>query len=136
MRRQIFLRVLAASATIGVLAIAPAGDAQVGLERKVVLQQDLKMPGYETVVMEVSLAVGGREGRHTHPGTLIGYLLQGELTLEVEGQPTRVYKAGEAALIPAGAVHEGRNTGSVPTKVIATFIVEKGKPLSTPAPAQ
>jgi quercetin dioxygenase-like cupin family protein len=128
--------VLAASTTICILAIAPAGDAQVGLERKIVLQQDLKMPGYETVVAEVTLAVGGREGRHTHPGTLIGYLLQGELTLEVEGQPTRVFKAGEAALIPAGVVHEGRNTGSVPTKVIATFIVEKGKPLSTPAPAK
>ena len=54
-----------------VLAVAPAGDAQVGLERKIVLQQDLQMPGYETVVAEVTLAVGGREGRHTHPGTLM-----------------------------------------------------------------
>jgi len=86
--------------------------------------------------MEVTLAVGGREGRHTHPGTLIGYLLQGELTIEVEGQPTRVYKPGDAALIPAGAVHEGRNTGTVPSKVIGVFIVEKGKPLSTPAPGK
>ncbi len=136
MRQQTLLRVLAASATISVLAIAPAGDAQVGLERKIVLQQDLMMPGYETVVAEATIAVGGREGRHTHPGTLIGYMLEGELTLEVEGQPTRVLKPGDAALIPAGAVHEGRNTGSVPTKVIATFIVEKGKPLSTPAPAK
>jgi quercetin dioxygenase-like cupin family protein len=135
MRQKTWLPLLAASAMISVLAMAPAGDAQVGLERKIVLQQDLKMPGYETVVAEVTLAVGAREGRHTHPGTLIGYLLQGELTLEVEGQPTKVYKAGDAALIPAGVVHEGRNTGSVPTKVIATFIVEKGKPLSTPAPA-
>jgi len=133
MRQQTLLHVLAASATISVLAIAPAGDAQVGLERKTVLQQDLSMPGYETVVMEVTLAVGGREGRHTHPGALIGYILEGEITLEVEGQPTRVYKPGDVGLIPAGAVHEGRNTGSVPTKVLATFIVEKGKPLSTPA---
>jgi quercetin dioxygenase-like cupin family protein len=91
------------------------------------------MPGYETVVLEATLAVGGREGRHTHPGTLIGYLAQGELTIEVEGQPTKTYKAGEAALIPAGVVHEGINAGSVPTKVIATFIVQKGKPLSSPA---
>ena len=52
MRQQTLLRVLAASATISILAIAPAGDAQVGLERKIVLQQDLKMPGYETVVAE------------------------------------------------------------------------------------
>ena len=136
MRQQTLLRVLAVSATIGVLAVAPAGDAQVGLERKIVLQQDLQMPGYETVVAEVTLAVGGREGRHTHPGVLIGYILQGELTLDVEGQPTRVYKPGDVGLIPAGVVHEGRNMGSVPIKVIATFIVEKGKPLATPAPAK
>jgi len=54
----------------------------------------------------------------------------------VEGQPTRVYKPGDAALIPAGAVHEGRNTGTVPSKLIGVFIVEKGKPLSTPAPGK
>ena len=54
MRQQTLLRVLAASATISVLAITPAGDAQVGLERKTVLQQDLKMPGYETIVMSAS----------------------------------------------------------------------------------
>ena len=69
MRQQTLLCVLAAPATISFLAIAPAGDAQVGLERKVVLQQDLKMPGYETVVAELTLAVGAREGRRTHPGT-------------------------------------------------------------------
>ena len=116
MRRQIFLRVLAASATIGVLAIAPAGDAQVGLERKVVLQQDLKMPGYETVVMEVSLAVGRREGRHTHPGTLIGYLLQGELTLEVEGQPTLLLVDQLAA---ADSTRLGRPAGRLTTDELA-----------------
>ena len=111
---------------------APA-HAQVGLERKIVLQQDATIPGYETIVAEVSIAVGGREGRHSHPGVLIGYLLEGELTIELDGRPPRVVKPGEAVLVEAGLVHEGINKGAVPIKAVVTFVIEKGKPLSTPA---
>lgn len=115
-------------------AAAGAADAQVGLERKVLLQQDAAIPGYETVVAEVSIAVGGREGRHSHSGTLVGYILEGELTLEFQGLPTKVVKAGEALLIEPLQVHEGFNKGSLPIRALVTFIVEKGKPLTTPAP--
>ncbi len=79
-----------------------------------------------------TIAVGGREGKHTHAGTLVGYVLQGELTLELDGQPTRVVKAGESAYIEAGRIHEGINRGRVPMKALVTFIIEKGKPLTTP----
>jgi quercetin dioxygenase-like cupin family protein len=83
------------------------------------------------VLVEVTLAVGGREGKHTHSGELIGRILEGELTLEQEGLPTRVYRAGEAGVIDGGRVHEGINKGKVPLKVFATFVVPKGKPLTT-----
>jgi quercetin dioxygenase-like cupin family protein len=120
-------------ASVVMTALARHADAQVGLERTIVLQQDAAIPGYETVLAEVSIAVGGREGRHSHSGTLVGYILEGELTLELEGKPTKIVKAGEAVLIEPLQVHEGFNKGSVPIKALVTFIVEKGKPLTTPA---
>jgi quercetin dioxygenase-like cupin family protein len=65
---------------------------------------------------------------------LIGHILEGELTLELQGEPTKIVKAGESVLIPPRQVHEGFNKGSVPIKALVTFIVEKGKQLTTPAP--
>ena len=129
-RRLTLAAVLVALSTT---AVATQAEAQIGLERKILLQQDAAIPGYETVVAEVSIAVGGREGRHWHSGTLVGYMLEGELTLELEGQPTKIVRAGEAVLIEPLQVHEGFNKGGVPIKAIVTFIVEKGKPLTTPA---
>jgi quercetin dioxygenase-like cupin family protein len=127
------LILVVAVASLSITAVATHAYAQVGLERKIVLQQDAGIPGYETVLAEVSIAVGGREGRHWHSGTLVGYILEGELTLELEGKPTKTVKAGEAVLIEPLQVHEGLNKGSVPIKALVTFVVEKGKPLTTPA---
>jgi quercetin dioxygenase-like cupin family protein len=92
-------------AVLSITTVTRHADGQVGLERKIVLQQDAAIPGYETVLAEVSIAVGGREGRHWHSGTLVGYILEGELTLELEGQPTKIVKAGEAVLIEPRQVH-------------------------------
>jgi quercetin dioxygenase-like cupin family protein len=126
-------RVRAAAAVVVFVGLASTGQSQVGLERKVLLQQDLPIAGYETVLADVTIAVGGREGRHSHSGTLVGRILQGELTVDTEGQPKKVLKAGDPFLVEAGRVHEGVNTGNVPVKVLATFITEKGKPLTVPA---
>jgi quercetin dioxygenase-like cupin family protein len=76
---------------------------------------------------------GGSVGKHTHPGEELGYILQGELTLEVEGKPPQTLKAGDAFFIPAGTVHAGKNTSKAPIVVLSTYIVEKGKPLATAA---
>jgi quercetin dioxygenase-like cupin family protein len=105
--------------------------AQAGVERKVLLQQDLDIPGHETLLVAVTIAVGGREGRHTHAATLVGQVLEGELTLEQEGLPTRTYRAGDSLVIKPGQIHEGINQGKTPIRVLATFIAEKGKPLTT-----
>jgi quercetin dioxygenase-like cupin family protein len=117
-----------------VVALAPSSDAQVGVERKILLQQDLPIPGYEILLAEVTLGVGGREGKHWHPGTIVGRIIEGELTQELEGQPTKIVRAGESVIIEPGQVHEGINKGAVPIKALVTFVVEKGKPLSTPVP--
>jgi quercetin dioxygenase-like cupin family protein len=135
MRQQyFFIRAIAAVIAACVIAAAQTSAAPIGIERKVLLQQDLAIPGYEVVLVEVTIAVGGREGRHWHAGTLVGHILEGELTMEQDGQPTKMFKAGESVFIEPGRVHEGINKGSVPVKVLVTFIVEKGKPLTTPAP--
>lgn len=113
-----------------------AGNAvaqQPAIQRKSLLQQDLPIPGYQSIVNLVEIPVGVKEIRHTHPGTLIGYMLEGTLTLEHEGRPTATYKPGESFLVETGKIHQGINAGSVPVKLVATLIVEKGKPMSTAA---
>jgi quercetin dioxygenase-like cupin family protein len=99
--------------------------------RTVLLEQDLNIPGYKETLVEVRIPVGGREGRHTHPGTAMVHVEEGELTLEHEGKAARTYKPGESFAVEAGKIHEGVNKGSVPIRAIATFVVEKGKPLTT-----
>ena len=99
--------------------------------RKVLLQQDLNISGYTAALVSVEIPVGGREGRHTHPGTLVVYVQEGAFTLDYEGKPTKTYKAGEAFSVEPGKIHEGINTGSTPARAVATFVVEKGKPLTT-----
>ena len=121
--------VIAAVVVIGAQSLANAQQA--GVERKVLLQQDLTMPGYQAVLVAVTIPVGGREGRHSHPGTVLVHVQEGALTLDHDGRPTVTYKAGESLFVEPGKVHEGINRGNTPVKAIATFIVEKGKPLTT-----
>ena len=121
--------------TGGILLMGAAltSAQQAGIERKSILQKD-GPPGYQTIVNVLEFAPGAREVRHTHPGALSGYVLEGTLTLEHEGRPTTAYKAGEAFYVDAGKIHVGMNDGPVPLKFIATRVVEKDKPPSSPAP--
>lgn len=114
------------------LGLAGLGQAQQpNVERKVLLQQDLTIPGYQNVLVAVTIPAGGREGRHTHPGTLLVHVLEGVMTLDHDGRPTATYKAGESVYIEPGRVHEGINKGTTPVRAIASFVLEKGKPLTT-----
>ena len=105
-----------------------------GLTRTLVGRGDVSVPGREAVVARVEVAPGARAGRHTHPGDEISYVMEGEATLLVDGQPPRVVKAGESFIVPAGTVHDAHNAGSTPIKLVGVYVVEKGKPLATPAP--
>jgi len=102
--------------------------------RTVLLQHDVSIPGYAAVLVAVEIPVGGREGRHTHPGTLVAHVEQGELTLDYEGEPTKTYKAGDNFFVDAGKIHEGINRGTMAVKLLATFVVDKSKPLTTQVP--
>ena len=102
-----------------------------GLWRTDLQQHDLSVDGHEVVQARVDL---GREAplvKHTHPGEEIIYVLEGSLEYQVDGQGTRTYNAGEALTVPAGVVHAVRNVGSGNAAELATYVVEKGKPLIT-----
>lgn len=105
-----------------------------GLTRTFVGKADVSVPGREAVVARVEVAPGAKAGRHTHPGDEISYVLEGEATLLVDGQQPRPVKAGESFVVPAGIVHDAHNNGATAIKLLGVYVVEKGKPLATPAP--
>ena len=105
-----------------------------GIQRTLVGRADVSVPGREAVVARVEVAPGAHAGRHTHPGDEISYVIEGEAELLVDGQPPRKVKAGESFVIPAGVVHDAHNTSDAPIKLVGVYVVEKGKPLATPAP--
>ena len=105
-----------------------------GIQRTVVHKADVSVPGREAVIARVEVAPGARAGRHTHPGDEISYVAEGEGEILIDGQSARKVKAGDGFVIPAGAKHDAHNTGSMPLKLVAVYVVEKGKPLATPAP--
>jgi quercetin dioxygenase-like cupin family protein len=101
------------------------------VKRTVLLKQDMTIPGREAVMALVELPPGGREGRHTHAAEVYGFVQEGTVILEVEGQPTKTLKAGDVFSIAPGQVHEGINRGSTTARLSAVFFAEKGKPLTT-----
>ena len=96
--------------------------------------QKFDVPGtnYETVIGMAEIVPNVLIGKHTHPGPESGFMLEGDMTLLVEGQPPLEVKTGQSYKVPPGAVHDAK-TGAKGAKVIATYVVEKGKPLASPA---
>ena len=127
----------AISSVLALAALGAAGALMAqasGLTRTLVGRADVSVPGREAVVARVEVAPGAKAGRHTHPGDEISYVLEGEATLLIDGQPPRIVKAGESFVIPAGVVHDAHNDGAAPIKLVGVYVVEKGKPLASPAP--
>ena len=114
-----------------VVAGAVSAQQQAGFSRTVIQRGDLSTPGREVVSAIAEFQAGATVGPHTHPGEEAGYLLEGTLLFEQAGKPTVTLKAGETFFVPAGTVHNATNKGSGRTRVLATYIVEKGKPLAT-----
>jgi quercetin dioxygenase-like cupin family protein len=106
------------------------------IKRTELLKQEIvEMAGKEGVLYIAELAPGAAAGKHTHPGPEFAYVLEGTLQLELEGQPPKTIKAGEAFHNPTKIVHDARNpstTGS--SKVLVFLLSDKGQPLATPAP--
>ena len=127
---------VAASIALGLVAGTwgiQRADAQVpGFKRVELQKHDLSTPGREALVARGEFQPGAAAPKHTHPGEEIGFILEGEVTVEIEGQPAKTLKAGDTFFIPAGTVHSAKNTGKAQALVLSTYVVEKGKPLATP----
>jgi quercetin dioxygenase-like cupin family protein len=127
--RAVTLTVIAFVLTGALAAQQPA------FKRTVLQQSDISVPGREVISAVAEFEPKATPGRHTHFGEEIGYVLEGTFLIEQEGKtPPVTLKAGGTFLIPAGTVHNATNTGPGIGKILATYIVEKGKPLATPAP--
>lgn len=125
--------VLAGAALVGFVGVIVAQIP--ALTRTIVTKADVSVPGREAVIARVEVAPGGVAGWHTHPGDEISYVTEGEATLMVAGQPPRKVTAGEGFVIPAGVVHNAKNDSGTVVKLVGVYVVEKGKPLASPASA-
>lgn len=103
--------------------------AQEGISRTQLQRHDISMPGYEALQVRIDFGEGTSFGKHTHPGEEVIYVLEGVFVYEVEGQLPMTLKAGDTLFIPAGTAHAARNAGQGKAVELATYIVEKGKPL-------
>ena len=114
--------------------LAPALNAQAPTIKRTLLQRIDIGNNMELILGIAEIAPGGSTGRHTHFGIETGYALSGTSSMEIDGEAPRVMRAGESYVIPAGKVHDAKVVGTEPAKVLAVYVVEKGKPLATPAP--
>jgi len=125
-------RIAVAVLIVGSVLALDAAQAQLaGTTRTDLQRHDLSAPGREVIQARVELAPGVASPKHTHPGEEIIYLLEGTMEYDVEGKPPVTLKVGDVLFIPAGTVHLAKNVGSGNGAELATYIVEKGKPLIT-----
>jgi quercetin dioxygenase-like cupin family protein len=113
-------------------ADAQSGAATSGLKRTILQRTDGPMEGYETIVVAVEIAPGAMVARHTHPGIESAYVIEGDTELTIDGEAPRRVGPGEAFQIPPARPHSARNFDKT-TRLAATYVVEKGKPLASPA---
>ena len=126
-------RIMAAAVLIvgSAVALHLASAQQPGIKRTDLQRHDLSVPGREVIQVRVDFDPGVVSPNHTHPGEEIIYVLEGTLEYEVEGQPPVTLKAGDVLFIPAATIHAAKNVGRGNAAELATYVVEKGKPLLT-----
>lgn len=127
-----FLTLLGTSGPLLAQQLPAAANQTANIKRTPLQKFDVPGANYETVIGIAEIVPNVLIGRHTHPGPESGYMLEGEMTLLVDGQPPQEVKTGQSYKIPPGAIHDAKS-GPKGAKVIATYVVEKGKPLASPA---
>jgi quercetin dioxygenase-like cupin family protein len=115
--------------------IATSGSplwAQPALIRTELQRHGISIPGHEVIQVLVGFPTGSVAAKHTHPGEEIIYVTEGAIEYTIGDQRPVVVKAGQVTFVPAGVPHSARNVGPSPANELATYVVEKGKPLVTP----
>ena len=111
----------------------PQPSAANGIKRTILSREDAPDSKYETIQMIVEVEAGVEVARHTHPGTESSTLLAGQAELYIKDQPDKIMTPGNMYLIPASVPHGVRNV-TAPLRIAITYVVEKGKPIASPAP--
>ena len=119
------IALLLGGAALSAQAPRPPGSTRTDLQR-----HDLSVPGREVLQARVDFAPGARFPAHRHPGEEIIYVLEGTLEYGLEGQPPVTLEAGDVLYVPAGVFHSARNLGDTQGSELATYVLEKGKPLT------
>jgi quercetin dioxygenase-like cupin family protein len=116
------------------LLISTQAFAQASAVHRAPLEEQAYPSGFHSVTVKTTVDHGGTVLPHTHPGIEMSYIMDGQGLLKIAGQPDRTVKAGDSFAIPAAAVHSMTNTGPGAMTIITTYVLEKDKPLATPAP--
>jgi quercetin dioxygenase-like cupin family protein len=111
---------------------APAQDELAGrLVRREIQRETSSIPGREIVQVLTEIPAGVESGWHIHPGEEVGYIVAGEVEMMVEGRDTVILHAGDGFLIPPRTPHNAHDLGPETGRMLSTYIVETGEPLST-----
>jgi quercetin dioxygenase-like cupin family protein len=132
------ITMIAALATMVMIDLAsaqqPAGTPPTAPIKRTILQKaDVPGTNLEIIYATVEVSAGFKAGRHNHPGVVMAQVIDGDFWLQLDGQPEQVFRVGESLTLPDRAVH---NEGALdkPLKLNVVYVVEKGKPLASPAP--
>jgi quercetin dioxygenase-like cupin family protein len=112
---------------------AGAAPAPAAITRQTLQTVDVPGSSYQVIEAQVEIPAHTHVPKHTHPGTVVGYVLSGDYSIQLDGQPAKSLAPGESFVVPSGMIHE-EFAGAHAATVLAVFTVEKGKPLSSPAP--
>ena len=135
MSKKLLVAATMTALVLGGAALAQQQAAPVApspVKRTVVGKVEVPGSNYEAVTATVEIAPGFKAGRHLHPGVVFALVTEGEFWLALDGQPEKTYKAGEQLTLPLKGIHNEGAVGSVPVKLIATYVIEKGQPLAIP----
>jgi quercetin dioxygenase-like cupin family protein len=123
------LAIAALAVAAGAVALHVAEAQAPGISRTDLQRHDLSSPGREVIQVRVDFDPGAVAPGHSHPGEEIVYAIEGSMEYQLEGRRPVTLKAGEVLFIPAGTIHSVKNVGTVKAAELATYVVEKGKPL-------
>ena len=123
-----------AAAFVASVTVAATTQATQGVTRTDLQRHDLSIEGRETVQARIDIAPGVTAPWHRHPGEEVIYVIEGVLEYQLEGRSPVALKAGQVLFVPSGVAHKAYNPGTTNGAELATYIVEKGKPLVVPAP--
>jgi quercetin dioxygenase-like cupin family protein len=135
LKQALALAALVSLASSGPIAAQspPTAASPTPIKRTVLQKVDVPTANYETITAIAEISPNINIGRHTHFGPETGYVIEGEMVFLVDGKPPQPLKAGDSYQVPPGVPHDAR-AGEKGAKALAVYVVEKGKPLATPAP--